>query len=80
MADKAKHTLTFEGELPADEMDRAKVLGHPAVHEARDALLEAFKTAGAPHAHKHTIRKVMPNKGPKAKGNKVTPIQEPAAA
>jgi hypothetical protein len=44
-----KHTLTFEGDVPGDEMERASVFAHPKVAEARAALLAAFKEAGHPH-------------------------------
>lgn len=53
-----KHTLTFEGTLPADEMQRAQVLGsNPAISEARTALENAFREAGHPHTStSHVVR------------------------
>ena len=44
-----RHVLTFEGDVPRDEIDRAAVLGHPDVATARRALLDAFASAGARH-------------------------------
>ena len=57
-----KHTLTFEGDVPADEMERASIFVHPKVIEARAALIQAFKDAGHPHTASSKVIK------PKAAG------------
>jgi hypothetical protein len=57
-----KHTLTFEGDVPGDEMERATVFAHPRMVEARAALLDAFKEAGYPHTASSKVVK------PKAAG------------
>jgi hypothetical protein len=45
-----QHVLKFEGQVPEDEMERGRVLGHPKVQEATAALVQAFMDAGHPHA------------------------------
>ena len=66
MADKHTHTLTFTGLVPDSEMDRAPILGHPKVHEARDALLAALKEAGAEHKAVSVVTKPRQTRKPKA--------------
>ena len=53
-----KHTLTYSGVLPADEMDRlAMHAANPEINQARLALVAAFKKAGFPHdAVSHVVR------------------------
>ncbi len=53
-----KHTLTFSGELPADEMDRANLYAkNPEINASRVALVEAFKKSVHPHeAVSHVTR------------------------
>lgn len=64
-----RHTLTFEGDVPEDEMQRAAVLAHPKVRDAQAMLLEAFADAGHPHtAVSKTIKA------------KAAPASKPAAA
>ncbi len=70
MANTHKHTLTFEGDVPADEMERATLFAHPEIQAARTALVEAFKKAGHPHtASSKTV-----------KPKKATPAPAPAPA
>jgi hypothetical protein len=52
--------LTFEGDLPEDEMDRSAITGDPAVRAARDELIKAFKDAGATVTARSTVHKVRP--------------------
>jgi hypothetical protein len=52
-----RHSLTFEGDVPEDEMQRAAFLAHPKIQEARAALEAAFIDAGHPHvATSRTIK------------------------
>lgn len=45
-----RHTITFSGHMPADEMDRYAVHAtNPEIVAARDALLQALHAAGYPH-------------------------------
>lgn len=82
MSKTIKHVLTFTGVLPDDEMAKAKVLGHPEVHAARDALLVALKEAGAEHVAESKVhREMMEKRGPRTKPTEtVAPIQEPDPA
>jgi len=64
MTNTRRHTLTFEGDVPEDEMQRAAFLAHPDIQAARAALEEAFVMAGHPHvATSRTIK----TKGPTVK-------------
>lgn len=57
MSSTRRHILTFEGDVPEDEMQRASLLAHPKILEARAALEAAFVEAGHPHtATSKTIR------------------------
>lgn len=68
-----KHELIFRGDVPADEMARARILAHPAVIAAKDALLAAFADAGATHtAASRVVR-------PQTKTRKPDPITSLAA-
>jgi len=50
-----KHILSFEGDVPEDEAERAEIHAHPAVKAAKAALVEALAEAGHPHTMKGVI-------------------------
>ena len=56
------HFLTFEGKVPADEMERAKLFANDEVLAAKNALLAAFKKAGVVYtaASKIVCPRAMP--------------------
>jgi hypothetical protein len=64
-----KHTLTFTGELPSDEMERSALFGaNPDINRARVELQEAFAAAGYPHvAVSHVVRPRKDSGKPRAK-------------
>ncbi len=64
MADKHKHTLTFEGDVPTSEMDRAAIYG-PDVKAAITVLQDALKAAGHPHTVESKIIKPKTASGPR---------------
>jgi hypothetical protein len=78
MANTHTHTLTFTGSVLDNEMDRAPILGHAKVREARDALIAAFEEAGAPHTFQSAVVKPRQTRGPRKP--KVTPVGAGRAA
>ncbi len=59
-----KHTLTFEGDVPETERERAGIWG-PEVSAAIDALRSALADAGHPHTVESKIIRPKVSKGPR---------------
>ncbi len=59
-----KHTLTFEGDVPETERERAAIWG-PEVSAAIENLRSALATAGHPHTVESKIVRPKVSKGPR---------------
>lgn len=67
-----RHTITFEGDVPEDEMQRAAFLAHPKIQEARAALEAAFVEAGHVHVATSKTIKAKAAAAPKPTANSTT--------
>ena len=69
-----KHSITYSGFLPADEMERhALFAAHPEILEARRALATALSKAGYPHSVEAKVVRTVVRKP------KVAPVELPQA-